>query len=231
MHSNSTFHLAPPQHLYDSYKAIKTSNLILNKSLDEENIVELQTLLNASQPTSNDEVMSRSLIQYLYRKNPTNFCRYLVRSRLSHLILWTEAKCIVRHFGLQGVVYVKWDDMKYECSLHRNVNNTTQGDMEHPAIQRTVDSVTQNHNGYNNRQTGRGRPSGGRRNVYNASNETDFPALHIKNQTCTPVNSPYTPSRNVVNESDVDNIANNMAGSFVLDGPSDTTIKPCVNTN
>jgi hypothetical protein len=141
MTSRSTFKLAPPQQVYDAYKAIKNSDLILNKSLSDENIEELQKHLNASQPKTDEEAMSRSLIQYLYRKNPTNFCRFLIRSRLSHLILWTEAKCIVLHFGLRGVVYVKWNDQEYECSLHRNVNNNTQDDIEHPSIQRIYDTV------------------------------------------------------------------------------------------
>ena len=147
MNSRSKFRLAPPQQVYDSYKAIRNSDLILNKTLDEKNIEEFQTHLNSSQPQSDEENMTRSFIQYLYRKNPTNFCRFLVRSRLSHLILWTEAKCIVQHFGLRGVVYVKWNDQEYECSLHRNVNHNTQGDMEHPSVQRTYDNVGRDYDG------------------------------------------------------------------------------------
>lgn len=159
MTSRSTFRLAPPQQVYDSYKAIRSSDLILSKTLDEKNIEELQTHLNSSQPQSDEENMTRSFIQYLYRKNPTNFCRFLVRSRLSHLILWTEAKCIVQHFGLRGVVYVKWNDHEYECSLHRNVNHNTQGDMEHPSVQRTYDNVGRDYD------SGRGR-GGGRSNYH-----------------------------------------------------------------
>ena len=175
MTSRSTFRLTPPQKVYDSYKAIRSSDLILNKTLDEKNIEELQTHLNSSQPQSDEENMTRSFIQYLYRKNPTNFCRFLVRSRLSHLILWTEAKCIVQHFGLRGVVYVKWNDQEYECSLHRNVNHNTQGDMEHPSVQRTYDNVGRGGGDiegggrterYDNRSRGggRGRGRGGRSN-------------------------------------------------------------------
>jgi len=189
MNSRSTFRLAPPQQVYDSYKAIRNSDLILSKTLDEKNIEEFQTHLNSSQPQSDEENMTRSLIQYLYRKNPTNFCRFLVRSRLSHLILWTEAKCIVQHFGLRGVVYVKWNDQEYECSLHRNVSHNTQGDMEHPSVQRTYYNVGRggrsNYHGrgggeiegggrterYDNRSRGGGRGRGGRSN-YNGDRES-----------------------------------------------------------
>lgn len=138
MASKNTFRMAPPQQVYDAYKSIRDSDLILNKTIDEKNIADFQTSLNASQPTNETEAQTRSLIQYLYRKNPTNFCRFLVRSRLSHLILWTEAKCIVRHFNLRGIVYVKWNDSEYECSAHRNINED--GNSSQTPVQRTYKS-------------------------------------------------------------------------------------------
>jgi hypothetical protein len=119
------FRLAPPQYVLDTYKDIRNSNLISNKSIYDGSIEEFRDLLNKAQPQSKEDVQIRSLIQYLYRRNPNNFCRYLIRSRLSHLILWTEAKCIVRHFGLRGIVYVKWNSSEYECSLHRHVGSDT----------------------------------------------------------------------------------------------------------
>jgi hypothetical protein len=110
--------------------------------LDDDAIAEFQKNLNDAQPSGELETQTRSLIQYLYRKNPNNFCRFLVRSRLSHLILWTEAKCIVRHFGLRGVVYVKWnDDNSYECSLHRNIKLSSGGDLDHQSVQKTLENI------------------------------------------------------------------------------------------
>jgi len=284
MTSRSTFRLAPPQQVYDSYKAIRNSDLILSKTLDEKNIEELQTHLNSSQPQSDDENMTRSLIQYLYRKNPTNFCRFLVRSRLSHLILWTEAKCIVQHFGLRGVVYVKWNDQEYECSLHRNVNHNTQGDMEHPSVQRTYDNVGRDYDGgrgrsnyhgrggggikgggrterYDNRSRGGGRGRGGRSNYngdrdrgggdsnytsrrtnhtyegrsesnarqYNQESDVDFPTLPVQTRKNTPITSPRKSvpvsddDSDVSNDSDVDTVVTDLAGSFVLPTSSTTT--------
>jgi hypothetical protein len=130
--------MAPPQQVYESYKAIRNSELIRNKVLSDKNIECFQLSLNTSLPLSEEDSKTRSLIQYLYRKNPTNFCRFLVRSKLNHLILWTEAKCIVRHFGLMGIVYVKWNDNSYECSLHRHADgNLLEPDLEHPSAHRT----------------------------------------------------------------------------------------------
>jgi hypothetical protein len=121
--SQNLFMSSPPQYVYDNYKAIRDSDLLLKKTVNHNNIVKFEEQLNLAQPKTEDDQKNRSLIQYLYRKNPTNFCRFLVRSRLSHLILWTEAKCIVRYFGLRGVVYVKWDDNEYKCNLHKNINS------------------------------------------------------------------------------------------------------------
>jgi len=167
MTSQQHFRLAPPQNVYESYKAIRNSDLISKKQLDEGTIKELQKSLNESQPKSENEQMSRSFVQYLYRKNPTNFCRFLMRSRLSHLILWTEAKCIVRHFGLQGVVYVRWNDDAYECSMHKNASNNTQGDVgEVHEYDRPV-RTNENYSSRNGRSTRGGRESG-----FNSRNTT-----------------------------------------------------------
>jgi hypothetical protein len=151
MTSRNDFRMAPPQQVYDSYKEIRDSEFIRNKVLSDKNIEGFQLSLNNSQPISEEESKIRSLIQYFYRKNPTNFCRFLVRSKLNHLILWTEAKCIVRHFGLRGIVYVKWNDNSYECSLHRHADsNLQEPDLENPSAQRIYKSVEENYS-YDNR--------------------------------------------------------------------------------
>ena len=141
MASRTEFRVSPPQQVYDAYMEIRESSLILNKMVTEANIAEFQNNLNKAQPSNDDESKARSLFQYLYRKHPTNFCRFLVRSRLSHMILWTDAKCIVRHFGLIGIVYIKWNDIEYECSMHRNMNNNSAITDEHPSAQKTYKSI------------------------------------------------------------------------------------------
>lgn len=214
MTSRDTFKMEPPQQVFDSYRSIRDSDLILKKSLNDDSIKEFQDYLNASQPCNEEESKSRSLIQYLYRKNPTNFCRFLVRSRLHHLILWTEAKCIVRHFGLRGVVYVKWNDKEYECSLHRNINyshDTYSGD-QHPSAQKTYHTVEgdndrstsryqrndrrhrgerRDRSGYRNKQHYYGEQQQTNIHKFPEVNEELFPTLstRLKSVTPTPVNS------------------------------------------
>lgn len=183
MDNCSSFKFAPPQHLYDSYKRIRSSNLITTRSLDVENINELQQNLNDAQPKNEDETTLRSLVQFFYRKNPINFCKFLVHSRLNHLILWTEAKCIVRHFGLQGFVYIKWDDGVYQCSLHQNVNMNKQNGLEDTYVQRRE-------NNYARRKSSNRSYT---RDHYNNDNtsDNDYRKNLFKNKkTHTPENSP-----------------------------------------
>ena len=126
----STIRFDTPGYLVSSYNNIRNSKLITEKKLTEESVAEFQKYLNEAQPENATECNQRSLVQFLYRKNPMSFCKFLVKSRVNHLILWTESKYIARHFGLQGVVYIKWNENKYECSMHNNCNNNTQGDVE-----------------------------------------------------------------------------------------------------
>jgi len=126
-----SFKLAPPKKVYDCYKAILACDLITKKALDTKYVAEFQNFLNESQPSNDEEHTTRSLIQFLYRKNPNNFIKFLIRSHLNHLILWTEAKCIVRHFDLQGVLYVKWNEHQYDCNIHYDANSNSANNTNH----------------------------------------------------------------------------------------------------
>ena len=137
----------PPQRLFDLYKNIKNSELILNKVLSKEGVNDFQTELNNAQPKleNENEIQMHSLIQYMYRKNPINFTRFLTKSGLSHLILWTESKCIIKHFGLHGIVYIKWYDNTYSCNLHNYAHkNTDEVDLENQPNKITYKTAYQN---------------------------------------------------------------------------------------
>jgi hypothetical protein len=123
MYSRNTNRVEPPPKLLENYRNITNSKLIKNKELSDDTIVEFEHLLNEAQPQSDADHCLRSFVQYLYRKNPGHFARFIQRSRLSHLSLWTEAKFMVKTFELRGLVYIKWDvDInKYVCSMHRIV--------------------------------------------------------------------------------------------------------------
>jgi hypothetical protein len=185
MSASNTYRTSPPQKLFENYKDIVNSNLIRNKELSDDNIAEFEYLLNQAQPQSDDEHCMRSFVQYLYRKNPGHFTRFIQRSNLNHLALWTEAKFLVRTFELRGLVYIKWDvdDVKYVCSMHRTVSEYLNSG-ECGSIKEVVDRITRetenqdrsnresrparrdfNDNGDNRNGKG-GRGKGGRRDNY-----------------------------------------------------------------
>jgi hypothetical protein len=85
--------------------------------------MEFQQSLNKAQPDTEEDANSRSLIQFLYRKNPMQFCNFLASAKLDYFILWTEAKYIIRYFKLFGTVFVKWIVDKFECCLYKHPGN------------------------------------------------------------------------------------------------------------
>jgi len=165
-----------PVKIIDFYKKIKNSDLILNKVLSEENIIDFQNNLNNAQPENDDELKMQVLIQYLYRANPINFIRFLTRSRLSHLILWTESKCIVKHFGIYGIVYIKWNENQYECQMHKYAHkNIDIIDIENQLKENTYNEIYKKNMRYH--RDDRKQSSDYKTRYYSdkqASNEFDF---------------------------------------------------------
>jgi hypothetical protein len=177
MSGRNTYRATPPQKLFENYKKITNSKLIRNRELSDENIAEFELLLNQAQPQSDDENCMRSFVQYLYRMNPGHFTRFIQRSRLSHLALWTEAKFMVRTFELRGLVYIKWDsdENKYVCSMHRIVNDYMNSgecsSMEEVVKRITRESEDQDRN-RGDFNTGRGKGKGGRE--FNGRDSREF---------------------------------------------------------
>jgi hypothetical protein len=97
--------------VYDIYKIINQSDLVLYKNVTNETLAEFEKLLNESQPNNENERAQRYMLKSLYFSNPINFMRYLCDSqnRINALILWTESKYIVKYFNLQNKVYLLWD--------------------------------------------------------------------------------------------------------------------------
>lgn len=164
-----------PERIIESYEKIKNSDLILNKVLSEENIIEFQNNLNYAQPENDDELKMQSLVQYMYKANPINFIKFLLRSRLHHLILWTESKCIVKYFGIYGIVYIKWDDNQYKCQMHKNADkNIDVNDIENQLDKKTYYTIykrNMRYHGYerSNYRTYRYSNRNNRTQVYNDS--------------------------------------------------------------
>lgn len=138
-----------PRRLLSNYRSIMNGNLVQNKDLDPSNLQLLQALLNESQASSPEEECIQKTVQFLYRSNTSSFYKFLVKNKLAYVVLWTESKCIVRHLGLQGLVYIRWnqDSRIYEVSLHKNVlakrhQNNSVETAEHTAVDRIVEKIS-----------------------------------------------------------------------------------------
>lgn len=112
-----------PRRLQSNYRSIMNGNLVQSKVMDENSLRLLQALLNESQAQDQDESLIQKTVQFLYRQNTSSFYKFLTKNKLAYVVLWTESKCIVRHLGLQGLVYIRWnqDERMYEVFPHKNV--------------------------------------------------------------------------------------------------------------
>lgn len=113
-----------PRRLYDIYINMKRSSLIVDRVQTPESLLEFQNLLNMTNPNTQNEAHARNIIYYLYKQNPDEFSKFVNKSKLKHLILWTESKFIVNHFKLQGIIYIKWNYVNYLCSKYKQLSCT-----------------------------------------------------------------------------------------------------------
>ncbi len=116
-----------PQRLRENYNAIrKTNDVMINGDNVDGSIAEIEHLINDAQPKDLNEEIMRTMVQYLYRRDPNEFYKFLIKSKLFHLVLWTESKKMSRHFRLNNIVYIRWNGIKYECYKHSNYDVDTQ---------------------------------------------------------------------------------------------------------
>jgi len=109
-----------PSRLRQNYDAIRNTDTIVNKNLNVSDIEKIQQLINDAQPQNEIEETMRTTVQYLYRRDPNNFYQFLVKNHLFHLVLWTEAKRMSRHFRLNKFIHIHWNGNSYDCSQHTN---------------------------------------------------------------------------------------------------------------
>jgi len=109
--------------LYNCYKKLLSCPLVKSKEVNEENLTEFENVLNTSLPNGSDEVAMHNFCRSMYYSNPIGFVKYVTyyKNKVSSLILWTESRKLVRHFGLQGLVHVSWnkDTGKYVVNKYR----------------------------------------------------------------------------------------------------------------
>jgi hypothetical protein len=99
-----------------SYRTLGNSRLVVRQETDLESLTYFQKMINQCLPRTRDEIDFRNTIRNIYREDKTGFNKYL--ETMPHLVLLTEARAMVTHFGIQDHVYIEWKDGSY-----RVVNN------------------------------------------------------------------------------------------------------------
>ena len=140
-----------PSRLLTIYRSIMSGSIVKGKVVDDEGLLSLKSLIMEAQAQGDDERTIQKTVQFLYRQNTSSFYKFLIKNKLAFLVLWTESKCMVRHFGLQGLVYIRWNDDEYVYDVFLNKKYGSGGndrgeklgevEVEHCAIDRIASKV------------------------------------------------------------------------------------------
>jgi hypothetical protein len=100
-----------PKRLYESYRNLCNSQLVVTLVNSVENMGEFELLLNNVFPINEVEYTNSNLTKLMYYSNPAGFMRYISDplNKVGALVLYTESKQIVKHFRLNGCVHISWD--------------------------------------------------------------------------------------------------------------------------
>jgi hypothetical protein len=125
-----------PKTLFVGHLLLKRSRAVSKKETDEEALGFFQSVLNKAQPVSKEELIQHQLIKSLYNENKSQFLSFIRNTRMESLILWTEARAIVSHFGLRGSIYAKWTgkDTMYDISVFQSTRDNTGDSAVHPIV-------------------------------------------------------------------------------------------------
>lgn len=104
--------------LQETFRAIMDCQLIRTRTASETNMGEFERLLNGCQPDSKDPVETGQYetVQLIYGLNRAGWSR--ATGGAPHLVLWTDARSIVRELELSGVIYLSYDGTQYRVSKH-----------------------------------------------------------------------------------------------------------------
>jgi hypothetical protein len=107
--------------LKDCYKFLDRSRLTSKQETDLDALEHFQDYCNKALPQTREEELVKTAVRDLYFADKTSFTRCLVRA--PHFVLLTEAHAIVKHFGIQELVYIEWHDNKYIVTLNNLETN------------------------------------------------------------------------------------------------------------
>jgi len=100
--------------LHNAYHKLCKSHLVNRKDTSEGSLKFFEERLNEAMPRDSVEHDQVRVIKDLYHNAPQLTYRSITAekdgmSKQAPYVLWTNAWCITRHFGVEGVVYLDWD--------------------------------------------------------------------------------------------------------------------------
>lgn len=96
------------------YRLLCNSRLVLKHETDFEALEFFEVALNETNPATKEENDIKMLVRKLYLNDKVAFQKCIEKDPF--YILMTEARSIVFHFGIQYLIYIKWNQ-KYSISL------------------------------------------------------------------------------------------------------------------
>jgi hypothetical protein len=109
---------------FNSYYKLVKSELVCSRSISDESLQFFVNNLNDALPTNKDELALVKIIKDIYDNAPNLAYRLFVAEKNGMqkqimYILWTNAWCITRHFGIDKIVKLIWNHKsnKYEIKL------------------------------------------------------------------------------------------------------------------
>jgi|SRR6185437_15389085 len=108
------------------YSQLCKSRVVNKRETDDEALEFFQSFCNISIPRNDAERELNMTIRSLYYGDKTSFIK--CAEKAPHLILLTEARSIVLHFGIYNLIYLNWDK---NTSQYKAVKNEASLDKFH----------------------------------------------------------------------------------------------------
>lgn len=99
-----------PRRVSNAYFQLKKSRLITKQAFDEDAIKHFANLLNSALPVTEYEKIIFHHQKELFHDDKKKYLKYINSPELQCLILLTDNKNIIQHFGLSYKLYINWDN-------------------------------------------------------------------------------------------------------------------------
>jgi hypothetical protein len=100
--------------LKSCYKNMLDSRLVKHRDTDLEALSYFNQLCNRTIPRTDSEKEIKNMFREMYYGDKTSYLSCI--NKTPHLVLLTEARAIVLHFGIFDIIYIEWKDDQYIVS-------------------------------------------------------------------------------------------------------------------